>query len=174
MVRLNCGKASNFMGERQSSVLVPLKKSLGAITFIVDINAHSKWHYLCLSGIGSAFNWWWPFWARIRAITRQFTRSVRPCSVDYKKVDRRLQMLDKDYKIPDCGKPSIFVGERQSSALVLLKKSLRSRVINESLRKLRGLVIPDFLIIFTLITILGNAHRRHKYYPIITTIWQNF
>ena len=50
-------------------------------------------------------------------------------------------MLDKDYKIPDRGKPSIFVGERQSSALVLLKKSLRSRVINESLRKLRGLVI---------------------------------
>ena len=49
-------------------------------------------------------------------------------------------MLDKDYKIPDCGKPSIFVGERQSSALVLLKKSLRSRVINESLHKLRGLV----------------------------------
>ena len=129
------------MGERQSSVLVLLKKSLGAIAFIVDINAHSKWHWLCLLGIESAFNGWWPFWARIRAITRQFTWSVRPCSIDYKNVDRRLQMLDKDYKIPDRGKPSIFVGERQSSALVLLKKLLRSRVINESLRKLRGLVI---------------------------------
>ena len=139
-VRLISGKASNFMGERQSSVLVPLKQSLGAITLIVDINAHSKWHYLCLSGIESAFNWWWPFWARIRTITRQFTRSVRPWSVDYKNVDRRLQMLNKDYKIPDCGKPSIFVGDRQSSVLVLLKKSLRSRVINKSLCKLRGLV----------------------------------
>ena len=40
----------------------------------------------------------------------------------------------------DCGKRSIFMGERQSSALVLLKKSLRSRVINESLHKLRGLI----------------------------------
>ena len=49
-------------------------------------------------------------------------------------------MLDKDYKVPDCGKPSVFVGQRQSSVLVLLKKSLRSRVINKSLRKLRGLV----------------------------------
>ena len=49
-------------------------------------------------------------------------------------------MLDKDYKVPDRGKPSVFVGERQSSVLVLLKKSLRSRVINKSLRKLRGLV----------------------------------
>ena len=140
MLWLNCGKASNFMGERQSSVLVPLKKLLGAITFIVDINAHSKWHYLCLSGIESAFNQWWPFWVRICPITRQFTQSARPCSVDYKNVDRRLQMLDKDYKIPDCGKPWIFMGERQSSVLVLLKKSLRSRVINESLHKLRGLV----------------------------------
>ena len=92
------------------------------------------------AGYKSDFNRWWPFWARICAISRQFTRSVRLCSVDYKDVDRRLQMLDKDYKIPDCGKPSIFVGERQSSALVLLKKSLRSRVINESLRNLRGLV----------------------------------
>ena len=91
-------------------------------------------------GIESAFNWWWPFWARIHAITRQFTQSVRPCIVNYKNIDRRLQMLDKDYKIPDHGKPSIFVGERQSSALVLLKKSLRSRVINESLHKLRGLI----------------------------------
>ena len=91
-------------------------------------------------GIESAFNQWWPFWVRICTITRQFTWSVRPCSVGYKNVDRRLQMLDKDYKIPDHGKPSIFVGERQSSALVLLKKSLRSRVINESLHKLRGLV----------------------------------
>ena len=141
VVRLICGKATNFMGERQSSVLVLLKKLLGAITFIVDINAHSKWHYLCLLGIESAFNWWWPFWVRIHAITRQFTWSVRPCSVDYKNVDRRLEMLDKDYKIPDCGKPSIFVGERQSSVLVLLKKSLRSRVINKSLHRLRGLVI---------------------------------
>ena len=44
-------------------------------------------------------------------------------------------------KNPECGKPSIFVGERQSSALVLLKKSLMTGVINESLRKLRGLVI---------------------------------
>ena len=33
------------------------------------------------------------------------------------------------------------MGERQSSGLVLLKKSLRSRVINESLHKLRGLII---------------------------------
>ena len=49
-------------------------------------------------------------------------------------------MLDKDYKIPERGKPSIFVGERQSSALGLLKKSSISGVINESLRKLRGLV----------------------------------
>ena len=49
-------------------------------------------------------------------------------------------MLDKDYKIPDHGKPSNFVGERQSSVLVLLKKSLRSRVIIESLCKLRGLI----------------------------------
>ena len=129
-----------FYGRKQSSVLVPLKKLLGAITFIVDINAHSKWHYLCLSSIESAFNQWWPFWVRICAITRQFTWSVRPYSVDYKNVDRRLQMLDKDYKIPDRGKPSIFMGERQSSALVLLKKSLRSRVINQSLPKLRGLV----------------------------------
>ena len=38
---------------------------------------------------------------------------------------------------PDHGKRSIFMGERQSSALVLLKKSLRSRIINDSL-KLRG------------------------------------
>ena len=45
-------------------------------------------------------------------------------------------MLNKDYKIPDCGKPSIFVGERQSSA----KKSSISGVINKSLHKLRGLV----------------------------------
>ena len=49
-------------------------------------------------------------------------------------------MPDKDYKIPECGKPSIFVGERQSSVLGLLKKSSRSGVINESLHKLRGLV----------------------------------
>ena len=73
-------------------------------------------HTLLLS-IESAFKQWWPFWARICAITKQFTRSVKSCSVNYKNVDRRLQMLDKDYKIPDCGKPSIFVGERQSSAL---------------------------------------------------------
>ena len=53
-------------------------------------------------------------------------------------------MLDRDYKIPDCGKPSIFMGERQSSALGLLKKSSISRVINESLRKLRGLVISAY------------------------------
>ena len=46
---------------------------------------------------------------------------------------------------PDGGRGSNFMGERQSSALVLLKKSLRSRVINESLRKLRGLVtIPSY------------------------------
>ena len=53
-----------------------------------------------------------------------------------------------DYKIPDCGKPSIFVGERQSSALVLLKKLLGSGIINESLRKLRGLItvkLKEFL-----------------------------
>ena len=54
-------------------------------------------------------------------------------------------MLDKDYKIPERGKPSIFVGERQSSALGLLKKSLISGVINESLRKLRGLVTEEWI-----------------------------
>ena len=70
-----------------------------------------------LLSIESAFKQWWLFWARICAITEQFTQSVKSCSVNYKNVDRRLQMLDKDYKIPDCGKPSIFVGERQSSAL---------------------------------------------------------
>ena len=56
-------------------------------------------------------------------------------------------MLDKDYKIPERGKPSIFVGERQSSALGLLKKSSSSGVINESLRKLRGLVTHRWCII---------------------------
>ena len=100
-----------------------------------------------LSSIERAFKQWWPFWARICAITRQFTQSVRPCSVNYKKVDQRLQILDKDYKIPDCGKPSIFVGERQSSALVLLKKLLGSGIINESLQKLRGLVIHNAIFI---------------------------
>ena len=94
-----------------------------------------------LLSIESAFKQWWPFWVRIQAITRQFTQSVRPCSVDYKNVDRRLQILDKDYKIPDCGKPSTFMGERQSSTLVLLKKSVGSGVINKSLRKLRGLIM---------------------------------
>ena len=49
-------------------------------------------------------------------------------------------MLDKDYKIPECGKPSNVMGERQISVLGLLKKSSRSRVINESLCKLRGLI----------------------------------
>ena len=49
-------------------------------------------------------------------------------------------MLDKDYRIPERGKPSIFVGERESSVLGLLEKSLRFGVINKSLRKLRGLV----------------------------------
>ena len=69
------------------------------------------------------------------------SQSVKLCSLNYENVDRRLQMLDKDYKIPERGKPSIFVGERQSSVLGLLKKSSSSGVINESLRKLRGLVI---------------------------------
>jgi len=52
-----------------------------------------------------------------------------------------MKILTEDYKNPECGKPSIFVGERQNSVLVLLKNSSRSRVINESLHKLRGLVI---------------------------------
>ena len=39
------------------------------------------------------------------------------------------------------GNDQFFMGERQSSVLVLLKKSLRSRVINESLCKLRGLIM---------------------------------
>jgi hypothetical protein len=43
----------------------------------------------------------------------------------------------EDNKNPDCGKPSIFMGERQSSVLVLLKKSLITGVIKESLCKLR-------------------------------------
>jgi len=51
------------------------------------------------------------------------------------------KILTEDYKIPECGKPSNFMGERQSSALVLLKNSSRSGIINESLHKLRGLVI---------------------------------
>ena len=94
-----------------------------------------------VTDIQCAVNRWWPFWVRIRAITRQFTRSVKLCSLNYKNVDRRLQMLDKDYKIPERGKPSIFVGERQSSALGLLKNSSISQVINKSLHKLRGLII---------------------------------
>ena len=62
--------------------------------------------------------------------------------------------LTEDYKLwmkitkfPECGKPSIFMGERQSSALGLLKKSSRSRVINESLCKLRGLVTENFMLV---------------------------
>jgi len=72
------------------------------------------------------------------------------------------KILTEDYKIPECGKPSIFMGERQSSVLVLLKKSLRSRVINKSLCKLRGLVI---LFAFTLSRCprIGSAtHVQHQ------------
>jgi hypothetical protein len=48
--------------------------------------------------------------------------------------------IANNYKNPDCGKPSIFMGERQSSVLGLLKKSSRSGVINKFLCKLRELV----------------------------------
>ena len=47
----------------------------------------------------------------------QAVHMVKTCSVDCKNVDRRLQILDKDYKTPDSGKTSIFMGGRQSSVL---------------------------------------------------------
>ncbi|KIJ92925.1 hypothetical protein K443DRAFT_112826 [Laccaria amethystina LaAM-08-1] len=60
-------------------------------------------------------------------------------------------------KNPDCGKPSIFVGERQSSALVLLKKSSRSGVINEFLRKLREIVSCSLFFIVAWLATIRNA-----------------
>ena len=81
---------------------------------------------------------------RIRAITRQFTQSVKPCSVSYKNVDGRLQIArDPDPETLTMGKIN-FHGRKAKFCVRTLKISLRSRVINESsLHKLRGLVIAN-------------------------------
>ena len=75
------------------------------------------------------------FWARIHTITRHMVSKTLYCELKkcWWKTTNRLRPWN-----PDCGKRSIFVGERQSSALVLLKKSLRSRVINLCKRPLQA------------------------------------
>ena len=65
----------------------------------------------------------------------------------------------------DCGEPSIFMWEKQSSGLVLLPKSLRSRVVNGSVHKLRGLrtIFISYLFQYCLLkTVKFNSGGRDK------------